>query len=295
MSNNKKKRGDRFDGRRIRKLDPMHLFMPYLLPDRTANEAVMNESIDMSAVLEYVKKKNEGSPEFKYTMFHVICAAVAKTIALRPKMNYFIMNKNYYERNVISLAFTVKKAFKDDAGEALAIVVLDPKSDEAPMTSVYEKVKNIVTEVKRPDKDDGATDIMGTLTKLPPFMIRFAVRVLNFLDRHRMLPKSLVKLDPYHTSVFLSNLGSIKMSANYHHLTNWGTNSFFIIVGEMKKRPVFNEDASCEMRDIIELGFTIDERIADGFYFLNSLKILKKLLQNPVLLERPLNEEINLD
>ena len=85
------------------------------------------------------------------------------------------------------------------------------------------------------------------------------------------------------------------MSATYHHLSNWGTNSFFALVGEMKKRPFYNADGSYEMRDALEMGFTIDERIADGFYFLNSLKILKKLLEKPELLELPLNEEIKFD
>lgn len=291
----KRKRGDRSDARRIRELDAMHVFMPYLLPNRTDNEAVMNETFDMTAVVEYVAKKNAGTPEFKYTIFHVICAAIAKTIAQRPKLNYFISNKKYYERNKISLSFTVKKAFRDDAGEALAIVTLDKDSDTAPIDAVYEKVKKIVTEVKHENRDDGATDVMGVLTKLPPFLIRFAIGVLNFLDNHRILPSSLLKLDPYHTTVFLSNLGSIKMSATYHHLTNWGTNSVFVLVGEMKKRPIFNPDGTYEMRDALEMGLTIDERIADGFYFLNSLKILRKILENPELLDRPLGEAINLD
>ncbi|MBQ4136861.1 MAG: hypothetical protein IJD67_02015 [Clostridia bacterium] len=79
--NEKRKRGDRADGKLIGKLDSMHAFMPYMLPGRVANEAVMNELIDMTAVLEYLEKKNADSPEFKYTIFHVVCAAVAKTIA----------------------------------------------------------------------------------------------------------------------------------------------------------------------------------------------------------------------
>jgi pyruvate/2-oxoglutarate dehydrogenase complex dihydrolipoamide acyltransferase (E2) component len=291
----KKKRGDRSDGRRIRNLDVMHVFMPYLLGGRCENEAVMNETFDMTAVLNYVALKNADNPEFKYTMFHVICAAVAKTVALRPKMNYFIINDKYYERNVISLAFTVKRVFRDDSDETLAIVTLEPDSNDAPIDTVYGQVKKIVSEARKESKNDGATDIMGVLTKIPPFMIRFVIRLLKFLDRHRMLPASLLKVDPYHTTVFLSNLGSIKMSATYHHLTSWGTNSFFALVGEMKKRPFYNADGSYEMRDALEMGFTIDERIADGFYFLNSLKILKKLLEKPELLELPLNEEIKFD
>lgn len=289
---NNKKRGDRSDARLIRELDAMHMFMPYLMPRRTDNEAVMNELVDMTAVLEYVAEKNAGEPEFKYTMFHVICAAVAKTVALRPKLNYFIINKRYYERRDISLAFAVKKKFSDTSSEALAIVRLDPDSDCAPIDEVYEQVKKVVCSVRREDKNDGATDIMGIFQKIPRFVLRAIVSALYFVDRHGLLPQELVKLDPYHTSVFLSNLGSIKMSASYHHLVEWGTNSFFMIVGEMKKRPFYTDAGECELRDALELGVTIDERIADGFYFLNSLKLLKKLLGDPKLLELPLSEKI---
>lgn len=289
---NKKQRGDRSDGTLIRGLDPMHIFMPYLMPGRTANEAVMNELVDMSSVLEYVEKKNAENPEFKYTMFHVICAAVAKTIALRPKLNYFIINHKYYVRNNISLAFVVKKKFKDNSPETLAIVRLDKESEASPMTEIYEQVKKIVYSVRRENKNDGATDIMGILTKIPGFILRLVMWLLNFLDAHRILPKELLNVDPYHTSVFLSNLGSIKMSASYHHLAEWGTNSFFAVIGEMKKHPFYNSDGSCEVKDALEIGITIDERIADGLYFANSVKLLRKLLSEPELLERPLNEEV---
>lgn len=288
----KKNRADRYDGTRISKLDPMHIFMPYLLPKRTENEAVMNELIEMGPVLEYVARKNADEPEFKYTMFHVICAAVAKTIALRPKLNYFIINRKYYERNNISLAFTVKKRFVDDSSEALAIVKLFKDSDASPIDEVYSQIKKVVCEVRHENRDDGATDVMGVLTKIPGFVLNFVVKLLFFMDRHGLLPKSLVNLDPYHCSVFLSNLGSIKMSATYHHLAEWGTNSFFAIIGEMKKRPVYNPDGSVDVKDALEVGLTIDERIADGLYFINSMKLLKYILANPELLERPISEKI---
>ncbi|MBO7148480.1 MAG: 2-oxo acid dehydrogenase subunit E2 [Clostridia bacterium] len=290
----KKQRGDRSDGRLIKKLDPMHIFMPYVLNGRTQNEAVMNELVDMTAVLEYVNRKNADSPEFKYTIFHVICAAVAKTVALRPKLNYFIMNRKYYERNNISLAFTVKKKFVDTSPEALAIVKLDKDSDASPMESVYSQVKKVVCHVKKDDQNDGATDFMGLLTKIPSFVLRFVVKLMYFLDRHGWLPMDLIKVDPYHTTVFLSNLGSIKMSATYHHLAEWGTNSFFMLIGEMKKRSFYDENGNVEIKDALELGMTIDERIADGLYFINSIKILKKLLSDPELLERPINEPVEL-
>ena len=46
------------------------------------------------------------------------------------------------------------------------------------------------------------------------------------------------------------------------------------------------------MRDTVDLGLTVDERIADGFYFSQTVKLLKKILENPELLEQPASTPI---
>lgn len=97
---------------------------------------------------------------------------------------------------------------------------------------------------------------------------------------------------PVHSSVFISNLGSIKMHASYHHLTNWGTNSLFAIIDEKHLHPFFNADGSYEMREALRLGLTVDERIADGVYFAKSITLLKKLLSEPELLDLPIQTPV---
>jgi pyruvate/2-oxoglutarate dehydrogenase complex dihydrolipoamide acyltransferase (E2) component len=113
------------------------------------------------------------------------------------------------------------------------------------------------------------------------------------MDYHGCYPASLMKDDPYFSSAFVSNLGSIKMHASYHHLANWGTNSFFMIIGEKKKRPFELEDGTVELRESIPLGLTIDERIADGLYFMNSIKLFRHLISNPELLDLPIKTEVD--
>ncbi len=289
MEQRKKRLGDRYDAWKLRGLDPMHAFIPYLLPRRTDNEAILNELLDLTAVEKYLEKKNADKPAFKYTIFHVLCAAMAKTIYLRPRMNYFISGRYMYERKDILLAFVVKQRFADDSREALAIVKIDKDSGVPPITQIHDKVERFVTHVRKEDSTDGATDVMSILTKLPRFILQPIVWLLFFLDFFGILPKSLVEEDPYHTTAFLSNLGSIKMSANYHHLTNWGTNSIFAIIGEKSMRPFYQPDGSFEMRQSLELGLTIDERIADGVYFAKSIRLLRQILAEPEILDLPID------
>ncbi len=285
MKERKKRLGDRKDGKLVRNADTMHRFMPYILPNRADNEAVVTETVDLSAVNEYLAKKNDPMPDFKYTFFHVICAAIAKTIALRPKLNRFYAGKKLYERNELSLSFTAKRRFEDHSDEALCIVRVDPESDVSPLEQIHSKIEKFVTRVRKENKQDGATDVMDVLVKLPRCIIKAVVGVLRWLDYHGWYPKALMKDDPYYSTVFVSNLGSIKMKAEYHHLANWGTNSVFVIISEKKKTPVFCDDGSFQMKETLDLSITLDERIADGYYYAKSVKLLKAILEHPALLE----------
>ncbi len=292
MKDPTRKRGDRKDGYLVKETDPIHALAPYMLPNRADNEAVLTETVDMTRVIEYINKKNAGDPEFKYTFFHFIVAAIAKTITLRPYMNRFYSGHRLYDRKDLLFSFVVKKQFSDKGAEVLATIKIDRDSDVPPLEQVYEKVKKIVCSVRKENKTDSATDKMNFLLKMPRPVLRFAIAMLRWLEYHGHYPKSLMYDDPYYSSVFLSNLGSIKMSADYHHLANWGTNSIFVIVGEKKPMPFYNADGSVYVRDALKLSLTIDERIADGFYFAKSIKILRRFFENPELIERPIGEEL---
>ncbi len=279
----------RRDGKFVKDLDPMHIIVPLLYPDRCDNEAYISECIDLTNINRYLEEKNSGDDEFKYTLFHIIVTAIMKTVKLRPKLNYFIANKRIYERNEITASFVVKKKFSDNGAEALAVI---RGEDRDSLDSIHEKIRQQVYGC-RSDKLDSSTESMDIISRLPFWLVRFVVYLVRKLDIHGHVPKSFIESDPYYCTAVLSNLGSIKLKSGYHHLTNWGTNSLFVIVGEKKIRPFFKDDGSYEMRDSVELGLTIDERIADGYYYSKSIRLLKKLLENPQLLELPLEEEVD--
>lgn len=283
----KKRFGDRKDATWIRDADPMHAFMPYLMLGRTDNECLMNDEIDLTNTLRYIEEKNARNPDFKYTIFHVVVAAIAKTIYLRPAMNRFIQGHRLYQRNDISFSFAAKRKFTDSSEEALILLKMKPESDVSPLEQVYSRIRKEVIGIRKEHKVDGATKAMAILNYLPRPILRIVSKILFWLEYHGWTPEFLTKIDPYHTTCFVSNLGSIKMSASYHHLIDWGTNSFFALIGELKWQPVFSPDGSYEMKQMLPLGFTIDERIADGFYFANSIKILRRILKNPEILDQP--------
>ena len=294
MQERKKRWGDRWDAYRLRGLDPTHVMMPYLFGSRIENEAVLGEVMDLTEVDKYLAKKNADHPDFKYTWFHFIAAAVSKAILLRPKMNWFIAGGHFYERKEIQVAFNVKRQFSDEGEEAMAKFVLDPEG-ESPMEQVHAYVQKVVTRVRSENASLGVDDILKFVSHLPRPLFRLLAWTLKKLEYYGIYPKSMAADDPCYSSVYLTNLGSIKMNADYHHLFNWGTISFFITIGEKKMRPFFREDGTYEMRNTIKLGLTVDERIADGYYFAKTLRLVRKIFQNPDLLDLPAATPIDID
>ena len=288
MAKTKRRFGDRKDGTLLRNLDSMHFIVPLLYPNRCDNEAFISERIDLTNLNAYLEKRNAESPKYPLKLFYVIVAAAAKACQLRPKMNRFIANKNVYQRNELTAAFVVKKEFSDNGAEALAKLRFEAQDT---MDSIWGKVVDQIT-AGRSEKADSSTESMDMFNRMPRFLSKFIVWIVTRLDIHGWVPASLIETDPYYCTVVLTNLGSIKLHAGYHHLTNWGTNSVFVVVGEKKKRPFFDEEGHCEMRDSIDLGLTVDERIADGYYFSKTIRLMKKLLENPELLELPLDAEV---
>ena len=289
MEKKKRRLGDRKDGELLRNLDSMHFIMPIIYPNRCDNEAYIAEKIDLTNVNEFLKQKNAEKPVFKYTFFHIVVAALIKTITLRPKMNRFIANKNTYQRNEVSAAFVVKKEFSDNGGEALAFL---HAREDSTLTSLHEQLYQQISEC-RSDHVDASTDAMDFFNKLPRFLSKFIVWLMTRLDVHGWVPQSLIATDPFYSSVVLSNVGSIKLKSGYHHLTNWGTCSLFCLIGEKSLQPVFDENGNVTMKEMLELGITIDERLADGYYYAKSIRLFKHLLQNPELLEKPMNEPVD--
>ncbi|MDD2231899.1 MAG: 2-oxo acid dehydrogenase subunit E2 [Sphaerochaetaceae bacterium] len=287
---------DRKDGWFVRGQDALHMMMPFLMPNRADNEAVLNEDIDITHLLAFVDKKNSENPKYNYTIFHVVVAALAKVLKLRPHMNRFYAGNRLFDRKFISFSFVAKEKFKDDAHEALLILrYKEGLENDCPLEQIHDHICKRVYEVKHDFKEDPTTKYMNLLTSLPKPILAFVMWTLRKLDEHGHYPMDLMNSDPDFASVFISNLGSIKMNASYHHLANWGTNSFFLVIGEKKLRPVFNDDGTYAMKPVLPLGFTIDERIADGLYFAGSIRLFKHLLANPELLEKPIEEEVDYD
>ena len=280
--------GDRIDGKLIRNLDGIHVAMAQLYGGRCQNEAYISEQVDLQPLEDWIAKHKDE--EFKYTFFHIIVAALLKLLVVRPKLNRFISNRHYYQKNERSIGFIVKRQFTDDAAEGMAVIRADEKTT---IFDVHDLIKNQVIPCKQ-GKNSGTEDALDIFIKLPHWLTCLVFNTILRWSRKGKLPKSLMEGDSNHCSAFVTNLGSIGLKCGYHHLAEYGTNSVFVVIGQKKMTPFYKEDGSFELKETIDLGFTIDERIADGYYYSKSMKIFRKVLENPELLELPFDTEVEI-
>ncbi len=292
MEKRPRKFGDRRDGHWVKDAPGMNVVMADLYPKRTDSEVYLKQELDVTKLLEYIAKKNEEHPEYKTTIFHCIVLAVARILNERRYMNRFIQGGRIYERDEIVLGFTAKKRFTDHDEECLMLYKAKGSDD---LDFVSKKIYGEVKEMRDRKKQIGIDDILDTFGKLPRLLLMFIVRVVRWLDFWGKVPKALTEGDINYASVILSNLGSIKTDAVYHHLSNYGTASIFITLGVMHKAQRVMEDGSVQIRDVMNIGAILDERIADGFYFARSLKLLQHICDNPELLDKPLEEDSGYD
>ena len=284
MERAKRKWGDRKDGIWLKDLPAMNRIMPGIMPNRADNEAHINVEVDLRPLDAYLAQKNQGRTEDKYTYFHVISAAIAKAFILRPRMNRFICNKRIYQHRDLTLAFVVKKQFSDKSEEGLAFLSIDEKET---MDSYHSKIMSVIHDNRRSDIKDTSTGAMDIINKLPQWLINLILSTTLWLDKHGWAPQFLIGTDPNHASIFLSNLGSIGLEGGYHHLVNWGTNSCFIVLGKKYMKKEYFKDGSSDLYEVIPLGITLDERIADGYYYSGTVALVKELLAHPELLDLP--------
>ncbi len=287
-----KKWGDRRDGTWIKDVPGLTTIMMHIWPHRTDCEVYLNDKIDATELLKYLEKKNAEPKDYKTTLFHCFVTAVARMIRERPKMNRFIQGRRLYQRNEISLSFIAKRRFADSAEESLMVIV--PKDTDT-INEISRKIYGDVKETRARKTTEGMDSTIDAFAKLPRPVLAGALCVIKRLDFFGINPKVLTEGDTHYTSVLLSNLGSIGCPSVYHHLANYGTNSIIITIGAIHKEELLMPDGHKEIRDVIDIGATLDERIADGFYFARSLKLIKHIMAHPELLERPLSEPSDFD
>ena len=279
----------RSDGVLLKSLDPFTKIIPYIMDKRIEAQNFSKQVIITDGIDSYISDRN--SQGYRFTYLHVFIAAYVRLFAVRPNLNRFIMNSKIYERNNISISMVIKHSLRDDTEETTV------KFEFTGKETIFEVAEIIDREIAEARNNKSNTDvdkIVVLVMSLPGVVKKGLVKILKGMDRLNILPKSIIKASPYHTTLFFTYLKSIKADYVYHHLTEFGTAGFFAALGRTEKLPMV-VGGQLVIKKCCQVGYTIDDRVCDGLYLANSFRLLEKYFNNPYILEESLDDESSID
>ena len=268
----------RADGYRVRTNDAMYELVPYIMPYRYDASNSVTVDIDLDLMQDYIKKCRKKGINMSH--MSIIIAGALRIASQNPFLNRFVMNRKIYARNHFCVSFvTLQPGKTSDTVNKLYFNLDDD------IFTVNKKVLEAIERTQQPTSQNALDKLMASLVRIP-FLVGAAVGVLKFIDKYFTLPFSIINASPFHTSLFITNLASIRTNAIYHHLYEFGTTGIFISMGQPEKKVEKNGE-TVEERKIMPLGIVTDERIANGHYYGRCFRELNRYYRNPELLEIP--------
>ncbi len=285
MPAGRRRLGDRYDGQRLRHTPAFFGVMPHIMKRRSDSIILFDEVIEIENLEKYVRQKRKEENLTGFSTFHLFIAAAVRMITLRPWLNRFVIAGKIFARNMLTVSMSVKRGLNRDAEET----TIKPEfSGEDTLYDVYRKINDAIEHEVLDASVENDTDMMARLLNhCPAWLIRSIVNLVNVLDHWGLMPKAINRLSPFHTSIFVTDVGSLGIGPVYHHIYDLGTTSLFMAMGKKETILEKNADGTVTEKRVIRLRFSLDERICDGYYFAESIRSMKRLLKKPELLEQP--------
>ncbi len=283
MSKYKRRFGDRKEGRLLRSLPAFAKFVPFIMPTRNDACNQYEESFEVSDVDRRLRKlRVDGNKGIG--ILHFIIAAYIRGVSMLPGMNRFIVGRRIYARDNIEVVMTVKRSLAIDATETTIKVVFEPTDT---IFDVYRKMNEKIDEIKTVEGNNNTEDVAEAMCKAPRFLLRFALTILRIMDYFGWLPQSLLDASPFHGSMIITDLGSLRIGPIYHHIYNFGTLPVFISFGAKRHAYELDRHGNMVDRKYVDCKFVMDERTVDGHYYAQFLQAFRYICQHPEIVETP--------
>lgn len=283
MSKYKRRFGDRKEGRLLRSLPAFAKFVPFIMPTRNDACNQYEESFEVSDVDRRLRKLRVDGYK-GIGILHFIIAAYIRGVSMLPGMNRFIVGRRIYARDNIEVVMTVKRSLAIDATETTIKVVFEPTDT---IFDVYRKMSEKIDEIETVEGNNNTEDVAEAMCKAPRFLLRFALTILRIMDYFGWLPQSLLDASPFHGSMIITDLGSLRIGPIYHHIYNFGTLPVFISFGAKRHAYELDRHGNMVDRKYVDCKFVMDERTVDGHYYAQFLQAFRYICQHPEIVETP--------
>ncbi len=275
--------GRRPDGRRVAQNDAIVAFAPYLMPTRVDAQVHSVQRIDCDILTKYIQQQRGEGQVLSY--LDLIVSGYVRTISQHPELNRFLMNKQFYARNCISISLAILKNLEnsDEIQESIVKVYFRPDDT---VYDVRDALQKAIEDNRRPETKNSSDYVARFLMAVPGLPTCIA-GLARLLDRYGLLPRVLIDASPFHTGLFITNMMSLGMPYVNHHVYNFGNTSIFISLGKVERQVEGGPGGALRYRRIIPVGVVNDERIASGAEFGRAFTLWRDLLADPARLETP--------
>ena len=271
----------RADGTRVRGLSPIVQALPYIMPRRYDAQNWANDYVDEEILRNYIRQKRRDG--LSVTHMSVLVAAYYKAALENPKVNYFIMNRKVYRRNHFCFSFVILKTRADGTPDETTLkIYLKP---EDTVFSISQRIKEHIDR-NLVAAHNNRTDRFAAMAFSVPGLARVVFWTAYHLDLHGLLPKRIIELSPFHTSLFITNLASINTNYIFHHCYEFGTTSVFICMGKPVPDPMAPAGSG---KRLMPLGVVMDERVATGIEYARFFAAFSRYMKRPEVLESRLD------
>lgn len=272
----KKKKKKEKECRKVKGIPPMAFLIPFIMVNRNGATNKVRDSVEVDKVEKYIKEKQaEGMTNL--TLMHVMIAAYVRLVAERPALNRFIRGQRVWTRKHVEVALTIKKEMTLDSPDTVVKILLEPN---ATLKDVYEALNTEIVNYRENDDSD-MEKVIKVFTYIPRLILKFVIHFIKTLDYFGLVPKSLLKISPFHCSYFITSMGSLGIPPIYHHLYDFGTCPIFFTFGTKRRAYELDADGNVKKKQYVDFTYVTDERICDGFYLAAALKQFKRILKNP--------------
>jgi hypothetical protein len=268
----------RCDGEQVMDLSDSRRIMPYVMRKRNDSIVFHTMQLKIAETRAWLREYNRShGKNQRASLFYLFIYACAKMFNERPGVNRFVSGGRTYQRKDVWISFMAKKRLVDDS--PLVTVKL-----KFPANEKFDDCMNRISdgvEYGRSGRESRIDSELRLLNRLPGPVLRSVLAAGRWLDRFNILPEAFIKPDPLFTSLFLTNDGSVGVGNAHHHLYEYGTCSSFAVVGNVKKTVVVDRAGHADVREVLEVYWSFDERVNDGMYCAKSLIIAQRLMEDP--------------
>ena len=217
-----------------------------------------NLEVDMRRAVAYLEEANRPGGA-RVTVTHLVVKAIAKALVENPEVNAFVAGRRIRKRSTVDVYCQVDVNSGGDLS-GVNLREVDRKSVGDIAEELAERARRV-----RSGRDEGTEKSKSVMTRLPPWVLRPALRLSEFLVFSLGIELAGLGLsaDQFGTAM-VSNVGAFGVGHGLAPLVPVSHSAIVLLVGEVSDRAVV-DDGQIVVAPRMNLGCTFDHRLIDGY------------------------------